>query len=48
VITPYTFPVRKIAKLLDIMFRKRFKRLRKFNSKYFSGYAIGIYKKPLY
>ena len=35
-----------IVRMLDYSFHRHFKVLRKYNSRYVSGYAMGIYKKP--
>ncbi len=35
------------ARILNKIFHQHFKSLRNINSKYFSGYAIGIYRKPI-
>ncbi len=35
-----------IAKIFYHTLRNRFKMIRKFNSKYFSGYVMGVYQKP--
>ena len=40
------FPVRKMAKVLDVLLRKRCRFLRRFNSRSFSGYALAVYRKP--
>jgi len=39
-------PARRMAKLLDVLLRKRCRFLRRFNSPRFSGYALGVYRKP--
>jgi len=39
-------PARRLAKLLDVLLRKRCRFLRRFNSPRFSGYALGVYRKP--
>jgi SAM-dependent methyltransferase len=36
-----------LARLFVFIFRRRFKGLRKINSKYISGYMLGFYKKPV-
>ncbi|HSP86994.1 MAG TPA: hypothetical protein VLN45_02585, partial [Ignavibacteriaceae bacterium] len=41
-----TFILKVIAKLLSLFLHSNFKFLRKYNSKLFSAYLIGIYKKP--
>jgi hypothetical protein len=40
-----TFIIKVIAKLLSILLSGHFRFLRNYNSKYFSGYIIGTYKK---
>jgi len=40
-----TFIFKSIAKILTLILSRQFKFLRRFNSKYFSGYLIGIYRK---
>lgn len=42
-----TFTLKVAAKLLSMLLSSNFKFLRKFNSKTFSAYLIGVYKKPL-
>jgi 2-polyprenyl-3-methyl-5-hydroxy-6-metoxy-1,4-benzoquinol methylase len=42
-----TFILKAIAKLFSILLSNHFKFLRKYNSKYFSGYVMGVYKKSL-
>jgi 2-polyprenyl-3-methyl-5-hydroxy-6-metoxy-1,4-benzoquinol methylase len=43
--TSFTLVVKVMAKFLSVMFTNHFNFLRKYNSKYFSGYIIGVYKK---
>ena len=43
--TALTFVLKVTAKLLSLVFTKHFKFLRNYNSKYFSGYIMGVYKK---
>jgi len=43
--TVITFIFKLVAKLLSLLLSSHFKFLRRFNSKYFSGYIIGVYKK---
>lgn len=38
--------LKSVVKLLSLLLSSHFRFLRKFNSKYFSGYLIGIYEKP--
>lgn len=38
--------LKMVVKILDISFHRHFKILRKYNARYISGYAMGIYKKP--
>ena len=44
--TPFTWILLIIVKVLMVIFSFRLKFLRKFNSRFWSGYLIGIYKKP--
>ena len=44
--TPRNLPARRMAKLLDVLLRKRCRFLRRFNSPRFSAYALGVYRKP--
>jgi SAM-dependent methyltransferase len=44
--TSFTLFLSIIVKILMVFFSFRLSFLRKFNSKYWSGYLIGIYKKP--
>lgn len=43
--TIFTFIFKVVAKSLSLLLSSNLKFLRKYNSKYFSGYIIGIYKK---
>jgi hypothetical protein len=42
-----TFTLKVFTKILSLILHSNFKFLRKFNSKFFSTYLIGIYKKPI-
>ncbi len=42
----FNFFLKGIAKILLMIFHSHFKALRKYNSKYLSGYLMGVYQKP--
>ena len=44
--TPLNAVLYRIADVLTRTFTKRFKALRKLNTKYTSGYLMGVYRKP--
>ena len=45
--TVVNFLLLSFTRLLVFTFKRRLKRLRKFNSKLISGYMMGFYKKPI-
>lgn len=45
--TVINFLLLTLARLFVFIFKKRFKGLRKFNSKFISGYMVGFYKKQI-